>query len=291
MKRESKQTIINIAIQEYLNIPESDRSLTQIGRKYGIKRQTLSKYLKLRGYEVINYQNIHRLNETIFDTIDTEEKAYWLGFLYADGNISSEGFRLEINLSITDLNHMKKLATFLNLTNDIRLSANGEICRISARSKHLWEQLNIKGCTPCKSLTLKFPNAAIFSNSQLIYDFIRGYCDGDGCLTVYKKNNSVVTELNFVGTENFLLEVEKKLNIKGYIRNKSSMKYINRAYSLKYSGVAARRVARLLYEKASIYLDRKYNKYKLFCLLEEGSSRRKSSKIGEGWDANTEITN
>lgn len=76
MKRESKQTIINIAIQEYLNIPESDRSLTQIGRKYGIKRQTLSKYLKLRGYEVINYQNIHRLNETIFDTIDTEEKAY-----------------------------------------------------------------------------------------------------------------------------------------------------------------------------------------------------------------------
>lgn len=69
------------------------------------------------------------------------------------------------------------------------------------------------------------------------------------------------------------------------------MKYINRAYSLKYSGVAARRVARLLYEKASIYLDRKYNKYKLFCLLEEGSSRRKSSKIGEGWDANTEITN
>lgn len=76
MKRESKQTVINIAIQEYLNIPESDRSLTQIGRKYGIKRQTLSKYLKLRGYEVINYQNIHRLNETIFDTIDTEEKAY-----------------------------------------------------------------------------------------------------------------------------------------------------------------------------------------------------------------------
>ena len=38
-----------------------------------------------------------------------------------------------------------------------------------------------------------------------------------------------------------------------------------------------------------IYLDRKYNKYLEFCRLEEESSKRLSSKIGEGCDANPEV--
>ena len=54
-ERERKQQIINLAIEEYLNTPESERSLTKLGEKYGVKRQTLSKHLKNRGYEVINY--------------------------------------------------------------------------------------------------------------------------------------------------------------------------------------------------------------------------------------------
>ena len=28
-------------------------------------------------------------NKNVFDTIDTEEKAYWLGFIYADGYLNS----------------------------------------------------------------------------------------------------------------------------------------------------------------------------------------------------------
>jgi DNA-binding phage protein len=54
-ERERKQQIINLAIEEYLNTPETERSLTKLGEKYGVKRQTLSKHLKNRGYEVINY--------------------------------------------------------------------------------------------------------------------------------------------------------------------------------------------------------------------------------------------
>ena len=44
--RERKRNIINLAIQEYINTPENERSLTKLGEKYGIKRQTLSRYLK-----------------------------------------------------------------------------------------------------------------------------------------------------------------------------------------------------------------------------------------------------
>ena len=47
-------------------------------------------HLKDRGIEVINYQNRARLNEKAFDSMNTEEQFYWLGFLYADGNISKQ---------------------------------------------------------------------------------------------------------------------------------------------------------------------------------------------------------
>jgi DNA-binding phage protein len=76
LERERKQQLIELAIEEYLNSSETQRSLTKIGEKYGVHRNTLSKTLKNRGYEVINYQNQVRIDENVFDEIDTEEKAY-----------------------------------------------------------------------------------------------------------------------------------------------------------------------------------------------------------------------
>ena len=139
--------------------------------------------------------------------------------------------------------------------------------------------MNNKGCTPKKSLTLTFPDKKVFSNSRLIYDFIRGYCDGDGYLGAYKKDGKMKTDISFVGTKLFLIDLEEFLGISGYIRNKSYGDNTNQAYELKYSGTKARMVARLLYENSNIYLDRKYKIYKNFCRFEEESSTAKSSKI------------
>ena len=112
MTKEEKRLIIEQAANEYLVTPENKRSLTKLGTKYKIDRRTISKYLKDNGYEVINTQNRCRIDETVFDTIDTEEKAYWLGFLYADGNINSKEYKLEINLCANDWQHLKKFQDF-----------------------------------------------------------------------------------------------------------------------------------------------------------------------------------
>ena len=61
------------ALEEYLNNPEEVRSLTKLGSKYNIKRQTLSERFKKWGYEIINQQNKCRLNENCFDNMNTEE--------------------------------------------------------------------------------------------------------------------------------------------------------------------------------------------------------------------------
>lgn len=294
-ERERKQYTINLAIEEYLNTSEEERSLTKLGEKYGIKRQTLSKHLKDRGYEVINYQNRLRCDETVFDKIDNEEAAYWLGFLYADGNISSIGNRLEVRLAIKDLPHLEKFRKFLKLSTEIRTGiCNGNsFCHLSIRNKHLWNTLNTLGCFPQKSLKLKFPNLSIFQGNiqELVLHFIRGYVDGDGCLSIYKRKTGVIaTELSLVGTESFLKTVNKIFKNKGYILNKSCQDWENKAFQLKFSFVPSRKIARYLYENANVYLERKYNKYLDFCSLEDESLLRKSSKIGEPCDGNTEVS-
>lgn len=170
-ERIQKEIDIDKALKEYLSTPKLERSLTKIGKKYGVKRQTLSKRLKLQGYEVINYQNRLRFNEHIFDIIDTEEKAYWLGFLFADGCILEKEKRFQMNLSIRDIDHMKKFQKFLNL--ETEPLEDGPFCRMSIRNANIWQQLNDKGCVPNKSLILDFPNKNIFKDENLIRHFIR----------------------------------------------------------------------------------------------------------------------
>lgn len=54
----------------------------------------------------------YKVNEDYFKLIDTEEKAYWLGFLYADGCVTQAtkySKRLQVNLSIKDINHLEIL--------------------------------------------------------------------------------------------------------------------------------------------------------------------------------------
>ena len=291
----TKQNLINLAIKEYLGTPEEERSLTKVGEKYGVRRQTISKYLKDMGIEVVNYQNRARLDETVFDSMDTEEQFYWLGFLYADGNISKTGNRLELTLALKDIDHLEKFRNFLKLTTEIKtVLRNGHYaCRLYVRNKHLWGTLNNLGCVPCKSLILEFPKKEIFKNNKMfILHFIRGYVDGDGCLSYYwnKQHTSINTQVSIVSTESFLNSIKKLFGNKhGYIHNKSSKDWENKAYQLTFNGAIARKFARYLYEKATIYMQRKYEKYLYFCRLEEESSLRKSSKIGEGWDANTEV--
>ena len=54
-----------------------------------------------------------------FEIIDTEEKAYWLGFLYADGSVSSTDNRIELGLAEKDLNHIEKFKEFIGVPNKI----------------------------------------------------------------------------------------------------------------------------------------------------------------------------
>ena len=114
----------------------------------------------------------------IFETIDTEEKAYWLGFLYADGYISKYN-QIEVSLSPEDKEHLIKLKLFVNTNTNI--IEDEHRCRLLFCSKEMVADLAKLGCVNNKSLILTFPTEEQVPNTFLRH-FLRGYVDGDGCL-------------------------------------------------------------------------------------------------------------
>ena len=109
------------------------------------------------------------------------------------------------------------------------------MCSTVIANKHLWESLVNKGVVPHKSLILEFPKEDLFTDKLLIYHFLRGYCDGDGTLGVYrhsKTNPSMEESLMFVGTKPFLEGVQKYLG-KGYLMQKPNCN--EKTYRLSYS--------------------------------------------------------
>lgn len=118
----------------------------------------------------------------LFD--DSPVSRYWIGFLLADGHFSKKG--IKVCLSIKDVNHIIKLAQFLNCN----VSKYNERCQIGVEDKHrieiLKDKYNIK--------TRKTYNPPDFSKLNLTdeerYDIAIGYIDGDG--HIQKRNNAIV---------------------------------------------------------------------------------------------------
>lgn len=279
-----------VALQLY----KSGYSLTQISNQIHIDRHKLAKKLKSLGINVENKQNITKFNETQFDSIDTEEKAYWLGFLMADGNLSSTCNNIELGLKESDKKHLEKYLQFLNFTDQNKIKYHkgklGNSYRVVITNKHMWNRLNQLGCVPKKSLILTFPKEVI--NYKL--DFIRGYFDEDGCLSYIRNLKSVSPNCSMISTKEFLLEIQSIL--KNYdVDSKivSDKRYKGNTKILKFSVKNSKKLLKILYSNASIYLDRKYNRYlffkKEFCRSSKELDELLANEIGESCDANPEV--
>lgn len=270
---------MNTKLQYYTNLANefinTSISLTKMAKRENTTRQTLARYFKKLGFQIVNKQNRIKFDNSIFDSIDTEEKAYWLGFIFADGYISStlknkNRYLLEISLKGSDKHHLEKFNVFTKHENKNKVSIETSTCknkkftrcRWYVANKHLWEVLNSYGCTPNKSLTLKFPNKSIFNDPSLIRHFIRGYFDGDGCFTRGIHTNTVSPIVSFIGTKEFLEEILTYSGIQGQFRH--DKRHTELTWILEYNKENGIKLINYLYNDSSIYLDRKYKLYNFF---------------------------
>ena len=236
-------------------------------------------------------------NKDFFQNIDTEEKAYWLGFLYADGCINRlyrngklVSMDLEIGLAKEDETHLSKFLNSIQSNVPIKsktVSLNNrkyEAKRVTICCTKMCKDLCEKGCTPQKSLTLKFPDKSCVDNA-LLRHFIRGYFDGDGCVSISKKN---VIQINFVGAfeildgiSNFLLEQEIIYKKPNFYKNGNAFEmYI-------YGADIIKGFYDFIYSGSLIYLDRKYHKFKIFFDTYNLKRKSQSGKQGVRLDTRT----
>lgn len=206
-----------------------------------------------------------------FKEINSIEKAYWLGFVYADGyiSISRNGYGKEfaIELQGSDYKHLKKFNKSINGNIEVKrfktkCNLNNKIydsCSIRIYSKDFVNNLIKQGVTTNKSYSIKLPDIDDIYMSH----FIRGYFDGDGCICESKRKKHTNTiKCDFTcGCEEFLLQLRKYLLNVGV--NSYMIKENNKPYKLVIGGLNnCNRFLEYIYKDASVYLDRKYKKKK-----------------------------
>lgn len=253
--------------KEYL---ETQISLTKMSEKYEISRSILTNRFKKLGVEIVNRQNEVKFDESVFDLIDSEEKAYWLGFIYADGYIDANKFIFEISLKSSDKEHLEKFNKFMKHKdkNHVKISNSKcgdkcfERCRWYVSNKHLWNILNSYGCTPNKSLTLEFPNFLIFKYDHLIRHFIRGYFDGDGSFSRYLLKTCVNPHIQIIGTHAFLTKILEYSQLNG--RFGKDKRWKNNTEYIEFDKENGIKFINYIYDNCTIYLDRKYKLYQFF---------------------------
>ena len=240
--------------------------LREIAKNHNVQRQVLTGWLLAKGYTIENRRALKSFNIHYFDEIDTEEKAYWLGFLFADGAITQcqHSYDIELSLKIDDKNHVAKFAKAVGKSYINNNSTYRSRCTLG--SKHMFNVLSNYGCTTRKSLTLKFPNQSTFKDKHLIRHFIRGYVDGDGCLSWGNKEHTRCA-ISILGTKDFLTSIRNIFPTKTKLRNNSKQNEITKV--LTYNGKLGFDFAKWLYQDSTISLDRKYNIYLEYCRLYE----------------------
>lgn len=201
-----------------------------IANRLNLHPVTISKIAKSIGLNFFRgnkCRRIHEINENYFSLIDTEEKAYFLGLLYADGCVSllnHRSWRMKLALWEPDKYIIEYLVNLIFLkpeTYKIYTRKSDKItvsnfCSVNVFSKKLCNDLIKLGCIQRKSLVLKFPTSEQVPD-HLIHHFIRGYFDGDGCFTIRKKIFSI--SFSFVSSNDFIKGLQKTLSKYGILSN------------------------------------------------------------------------
>lgn len=239
----------------------------------------------------------HDFNQSFFDIIDTEEKAYILGFIYADGCNNSHPTTGELSISQMerDVDILFKIKEAMQSTYPISEEINKwggteKRFRFYVYGPKIEEQLINLGVVHNKSLILMFPT---FLPDCLMPHFIRGYFDGDGSVWDGKRKKMRVkkeqkpgeyrerivhnVKFNFTGSNTFIPYLQeyliKHLGFSKTKLNYSKAKKDHRHCIMEYSGRKnLLKLYNYMYSSASIYGERKKAKFEsILCALSEKS--------------------
>ncbi len=208
----------------------------------------------------------YSFDESYFENVDTPEKAYWLGFIAADGCIAKGktggSYRLRMCVEGKDVQHLEKFKRAINSDHKLYCYKKRNSYELSIFSKKVFLDLIKYNITPKKSLTLEYPSNL---PRELDRHFIRGYFDGDGTVFLHKSKYGSELCVGFCsGSFKFLVSLLDILKIKGNISPRCKIRPMNGSYCFNiYSQDGLKWIFDFFYKSvlSDFYLDRKYSKF------------------------------
>ncbi|MEG1142716.1 MAG: LAGLIDADG family homing endonuclease [Clostridia bacterium] len=217
-------------------------------------------------------------NKEFFKNIDTEEKAYWLGFIMADGCVSKredyESYRFRLALKEEDFTHLEKFVKCIDGNNEVlhkkSIYNNSvyEYCKVDVYSSEFSTHLVNLGVVPNKTKSFSHPKI----KDELFKFYLRGYFDGDGCL-YFNENLKTRKFSKSVEIACFSIEPMEEIRdilLKYNINSKVYKTKEGRNSKLMISNFSdMRKFLDFIYDEAkeTCKLDRKFEKYKKFIEL------------------------
>lgn len=205
--------------QLYLDLRSFRKVAKVMGQ--GITKDNVNLFIEAEFPEIICRKNI-LLRPGYFKQVDSHEKAYFLGFIAADGYLSKPEFKnrfLEITLQERDIIVLEKLKEELGASHTISFRPATNSVRLHIGNTELVSDIEKYGIFNAKSLTM----GNIIENipEEFKGSFITGLWDGDGCCGIYKRKNGGKEYMaaSLVSTLDCIEGVREYLGIKGYLRN------------------------------------------------------------------------
>jgi|AntAceMinimDraft_6_1070360.scaffolds.fasta_scaffold01671_10 hypothetical protein len=232
----------------------SGNSGHKISQITGISSGTVYNYLKLLGITRSNKINSRKysLNHEYFSEIDLEHKAYWLGFIQADGYLLTGTPGIGIALAEVDRGHLEKFKNSIEADYPIKTyRGNGysqnDYVRIIVKSEKMWNDLNNLGVTPQKTKT----TLPIKVDKGLERHYIRGLMDGDGSIKISKSSKAGYRGDFVSATPEMATYIADALG-KGAVRFDKNKNVWYSEFTLTIKNLD------YLYDEATVYLSRKH---------------------------------
>jgi len=250
--------------QEVLSKYREFRSIHKVSQFFGVSISPIRRILKNHGIELDNRR--YKVDETYFDKIDSEEKAYWLGFLFADGYIRerSSGCSLELKLSYKDVEHLELFREHLKSNhlivegyNSVKYKdgiSKSHMVHLAIYSQKLVNSIKKQGIHSRKTFTIDSPNI----ENNLKRHFIRGYFDGDGSFTFNPTKSKNCTSIVSASEkfQKFVVEELKRNNININLYDKIRLQIQNKLDNVNFYNY--------IYSDCKICLERKKQNYEKF---------------------------
>lgn len=254
-----KKSDINNIVEMYKN----GEKTKNIANLYNVNSATILNVLHKNNIPIRDNnweQKKYKLNIHYFDKIDTEDKAYFLGLLYADGCNSGEN--IQISLSGKDSEILNKISN--NFYFNERPLLKEELSKkninhqdrftLVISDQNILKSFEKWGIVRDKTFRLDYPE---FLNDDLFNHFLRGCFDGDGSVFLSEEYINV----SIVGYKELLEKLKNKIeNILNIKLNLYPNEKNDKTHELKTSNMLyVKHMYDFMYKNSNYYLNRKHD--------------------------------